>query len=318
MFQLLEEVKEAKTIGISGHIRPDGDCVGATAALYLFLKEKMPEVRIDWFLEKPPAVFDSLPGVAELKTDFATDVEQYDVFFCVDCSADRLGRAESMFAEAHKKINIDHHISNTGCGDVNYIVPTTGSASELVYDLIGEDNLNKDLAEVLYIGIIHDTGVFQYSNTSSRTMEKGAKLIQFGFPYPKLITETFYEKTYAQTQMLGRALLESIRFMDGRCIVSCIDRKTMDFYQALPSDLDGIVNQLLNIKGIDCAIFMYEIGTLEYKVSLRSNEKIDVSKVASFFSGGGHMRAAGCTMKGTFHDVVNNISLQLEKQFEQQ
>lgn len=113
---------------------------------------------------------------------------------------------------------------------------------------------------------------------------------------------------------MGRALMESIRFMDGRCIVSMVDRKTMDFYNAVPGDLDGIVNQLRNIKGIDCAIFMYETGVLEYKVSMRSNENVDVAKVASFFGGGGHVRAAGCTMKGTFHDCINNLSLHIDKQ----
>ena len=130
----------------------------------------------------------------------------------------------------------------------------------------------------------------------------------------KLIEESFYQKTYLQTQIMGRALMESIRFMDGRCIVSMVDRKTMEFYNAVPGDLDGIVNQLRNIKGVDCAIFMYETNVLEYKVSMRSNENVDVAKVAAFFGGGGHVRAAGCTMKGTFHDCVNNLSLHIDKQ----
>jgi len=174
--------------------------------------------------------------------------------------------------------------------------------------------LDEDIAKALYIGIIHDCGVFQYSNTSPRTMEIGAKLIGYGLPFSKLIEETFYQKNYVQSQIMGRALMESVRFMDDRCIVSCVSRKMMDFYEAKPSDLDGIVNQLRNIKGVDCAIFMYETGTMEYKVSLRSNECVDVSKVAAFFGGGGHMRAAGCTMNGTFHDVVNNLSRQIEEQ----
>ena len=88
----------------------------------------------------------------------------------------------------------------------------------------------------------------------------------------------------------------------------------MDFYNASPKDLEGIVSQLRNIEGIDCAIFMYQTGVMEYKVSLRSNEKIDAAKVAAYFGGGGHMRAAGCTMRGTFYDCVNNLSLHIEKE----
>ena len=131
------------------------------------------------------------------------------------------------------------------------------------------------------------------------------------------LDNTFYEKTYTQNQLLGRALLESIMFMDGRCIVSVINKKTLDFYDAEPNDLDGIVNQLRIIKGVECAIFMYETGNLEYKVSLRSRKSVDVSKVAAFFGGGGHIRAAGCSMNGTFYDVINNISRQIAMQMKE-
>ena len=105
--------------------------------------------------------------------------------------------------------------------------------------------------------------------------------------------------------------------MDGRCIVSTIDQKILNFYDATPKDLEGIVNQLRIIKGVECAIFMYAIGNLEYKVSLRSCKYVDVSKIAAYFGGGGHVRAAGCNINGTFHDVVNNISKQIELQMKQ-
>ena len=103
-------------------------------------------------------------------------------------------------------------------------------------------------------------------------------------------------------------------FLNGRCIVSAVDRKLMEFYHATPKDLDGIVNQLKIIKGVECAVFMYETDNLEYKVSMRSTDRVDVAKVASYFGGGGHKKAAGCTMKGTFHDVINNLSLHIERQ----
>ena len=140
---------------------------------------------------------------------------------------------------------------------------------------------------------------------------------EYGFDFPALIDETYYEKTYAQNQLLGRALLESIMFMGGKCIVSAIDKKTLDFYSATSKDLEGIVNQLRITKGVECAIFMYEVGNLEYKVSLRSCKYVDVSKVAAFFGGGGHVRAAGCNINGTFHDAINNISKQIELQMKE-
>lgn len=310
---ILQECAGAKRIGISGHIRPDGDCVSACLALYQYLHKCMPETEVKVFLEQPAEIFKEIKGYDLIDSDFPEQAP-FDVYFALDCAQDRLGGAEKYFVAAAKRINIDHHISNTGCGDCNYIMPKVGSTCELIYDLIDLDMLDRDLAMAIYIGIIHDTGVFQYSNTTSDTLNKAAKLISYGFDFPRLIEETFYQKTYVQTQIMGRALMESIRFLDGRCIVSMIDRKTMEFYHVDSKDLDGIVNQLRNIKGVDLAIFMYETGVLEYKVSLRSNEKVDVAKVASFFGGGGHVRAAGCSMKGTFHDCVNNLSLHIEEQ----
>lgn len=314
---ILAECKGVKTIGISGHIRPDGDCVGSCLALYQYLKKCLPDAYIKVFLEKPADIFSRIEGFSEIDSDCSENTV-FDVFFCLDCASERLGASNKYFEKAKKTVNIDHHISNQGCGTINYLRPQVGSTSELIYDLIDKEKLDEQLAIAIYIGMIHDTGVFQYSNTTPQTLEKAAKLISFGFDFSKLIEETFYQKTYCQSQIMGRALIESIRFLDGRCIVSCVSRAMLDFYDAKPSDLDGIVNQLRNIKGIDCALFLYETGEQEYKVSLRSNEKIDVSKVASMFGGGGHMRAAGCTMKGSFYDCINNLSLYIEKQLKEQ
>ncbi|RKJ20361.1 bifunctional oligoribonuclease/PAP phosphatase NrnA [bacterium D16-50] len=313
---ILKECEGAGRIGISGHVRPDGDCVGSCLALWQYLKKCLPDAYVKVFLEAPADIFRGIKGFEEIDSDFAEE-EPFDVFFVLDSSVDRLGGAEKYFREAGKTINIDHHISNLGGGQLNCVEPQIGSSCELLYDLLDEEMMDKDLAMAIYVGMIHDTGVFQYSNTTPATMEKGARLIGYGFDFPRLVQETFYQKTYVQAQIMGRALMESVRFMDGRCIVSVIERKTMEFYHVESKDLDGIVNQLLNIEGVDCAIFMYQTGVVEYKVSLRSNEKVNVAQVAAYFGGGGHVRAAGCTLSGTFHDCVNNLSLHIEKSMRQ-
>lgn len=311
---ILQECQGASRIAITGHVRPDGDCVGSCLALYQYLQKRIPQALVKVYLEQPAEIFAEIEGFDRIDSQCA-DTEPYDVFFVLDSVPERIMEpVRKLYEQARKTINIDHHISNTGACDRFYIVPDASSTAELIYELIDEEALDADLAKAIYIGIIHDTGVFQYSNTSPRTMEIGARLISYGFDFPRLVQETFYQRTYVQTQVLGRVLLESIRFMDGCCIVSCLDRKTMDFYNVDNKDLDGIVNHLRNIKGIHCAIFMHQTDVLEYKVSLRSDDWVDVSRVASYFGGGGHMRAAGCTMKGTFHDCVNNLSLHIKEQ----
>ena len=313
------EVKDAGAIGIGGHIRPDGDCAGSCLGLSLYLKKLFPEKEVKVFLEKPADIFSCIKGFSEIVVleEGMPKVEPFDVYFALDARKDRLGAAEKFFEEAETTVNIDHHVSNAeGCGTYNYVYPEASSTCELVYELVEEEMLDADIAAALYIGIVHDTGVFRYSCTSPKTMQAAAKLIGTGIDFPKLIEETFYEKTYVQNQIMGRALLESMLIMDGRCIVSYIDKKTMDFYQVTSKDFEGIVSQIKLTKGTDCAVFMYEIRTLEYKVSLRSTDKVNVAKVAEMFGGGGHVRAAGCTMNGTFHDVINNLTVHIEEQLE--
>lgn len=311
--RIISELKDAKKIAIGGHVRPDGDCVCSVMALYRYLQKELPDAQIDVYLEKPTGVFDCIRGIEEIRSKFDTD-EVYDVFLALDCNDERLGEALPIFRRAGRRINIDHHISNTGCGDLNIIEAHRSSTAELLYDLMDPEQVDEEIAKAIYIGIAHDTGVFRYSNTSAHTLEIVAKLLAFGFDFSALIEHTFFEKTYVQTQIMGRAVLESIRFMNDRCIVSMVSRRMMDFYQVMPKDLDGIVNQLQAVSGVDCAIFMYEIGTLEYKVSMRSNGKVDVAKVAVKFGGGGHVRAAGCTMNGTYHDNINNLSKEIADQ----
>ena len=314
MMKIIDEVKSAKSIAIGGHARPDGDCVGSVMGLYLYLQKEMPKAQIDVYLDKPAEIFDCISRIDDIKSEFNTD-QVYDVFVVLDSVPDRIGDAEAIYERASKKINIDHHISNTGYGDVSVVEPERSSTAELLYDLMNPEMIDEEIAKAIYIGIIHDTGVLRYSNTSPRTLQVVAELIKFGFDFPQIIEETFYEKTYLQTQIMGRAVLESMRILNNRCIASVVNQRMMEFYQVTSKDLDGIINQLQSVKGVDCAIFMYETGVLEYKVSMRSNGKVDVAAVAVKFGGGGHMRAAGCTMNGTYHDAINNLAMEIEKQF---
>lgn len=313
MSRLEELLQGAENVALSGHVRPDGDCVGSVMAVYLYIKKNMPKKEVKVFLETPSSVFECIKGIEVIDSNMDTQ-EEYDVFIALDCNAERLGDAEPIFWRAKTKINIDHHVSNQGCGDINIVVPDASSTCEVVYDLMNPEKLDVEIAKALYIGIIHDTGVFKYSNTLPKTLLTVAKLIEYGFDFPKIIDETFYEKTYLQTLVCAKAVSESVRFMDEKCIFSVVDKSMMEFYGVGPKDLDGVINQLRIVKGVECAIFMYQTGNMEYKVSMRSNGLVNVSEIATFFGGGGHVRAAGCTMKGTAHDVINNLSTRIALQ----
>lgn len=317
MTKLETMIDQAGKIVILGHVNPDGDCVGSCLAVYNYIKEWDSTKAVTVRLERVPSKFSYLSGFDAIETEAGE--ETYDLCICLDSSdEERLGDFKSCFDRSAKTICIDHHITNRGYAQENVIDGHASSACEVVYGQLDESRISKRVAECIYTGIIHDTGVFKYSNTSRKTMEIAGRMMEKGIDFGTIIDGSFYKKTYMQSQILGRALLESITFLDGRCIFSVVRKKDMDFYGVEKSDLDGIVDQLRVIDGIECAIFLYETGIHQFKVSLRSNSIVDVSRIAAYFGGGGHVRAAGCTMSGSVHDVVNNLSAHIAEQLERE
>ncbi|MBC5681242.1 DHH family phosphoesterase [Lachnospira hominis (ex Liu et al. 2021)] len=310
---LSDILKDVKSVGITGHIRPDGDCTGSVLALYNYIVENMPETDVDLYLEQPGSEFYYLKNIDKIKN--TPEDKKYDVFFVLDCSSlDRIEPFISCFNNASKTVCIDHHVSNTGFTDLSKIEPQASSACEVLYGTMDADKISRNVAECIYTGIIHDTGVFKYSCTSKKTMEIAGEMMEKGIDYSDIIDNTFYKKTYVQNQILGRALLESVLFYDGKCIFTTVTIDEMEFYGVTGRELGGIVEQLRLTDGVEVAIFLYQTGE-EYKVSLRSKKKIDVAAIATQFGGGGHVRAAGYTAKGSVYQIINSIGELIEKQY---
>lgn len=306
MIDICNEVKDANLIGISGHIKPDGDCIGSTVGLCLYLRKCFPDKQIVLNLDEIAPCFASVPCVDIISSDYAD--AQYDVYFAVDTIPSRMGGAEKLYNKATKKINIDHHISNKdGSGDVNYVDPEASSASELIYRLIDKEYLDKDIAANLYIGIVHDTGVFQYASTSPETLRVAADLVSLGFDFYRLIDETYYEKTYLQNLVCAKIVSDSKLYLDGKVIVGQIDMETMTQMGVNSNDFDGVINQLRITQGVEAAVFMYPMNPVTLKVSLRSKLYVNVAKVAENFGGGGHVRAAGFYYKDNPDELTDKI-----------
>ena len=316
MKKIDEILNGVSCMAIAGHVRPDGDCIGSCLGLYQYLRDNRPEIQADVYLEDPRPEFSYLPGFSEVKT--SCEEKAYDLVVLLDVSSEeRIGVAVPLLAKAGKTICIDHHVTNTEYCEINHVEPDASSACEVLFGLLEEEKISEPCAEALYTGIVTDSGVFQYSSTSPHTMRVAAALMEKGVPFTRIIEDAFFKKTYVQNQIMGRAVLESVLFLDGKCIFSVVRKQDMDFYGVEASDLDGIVDQLRVTDGVEVAIFLHETENHVYKVSMRSNNFVNVSKVASFFGGGGHVRAAGCTMSGSVHDVINNLSALIEKQIKE-
>ena len=190
----IEEILDGvKTMGIGGHVRPDGDCVGSCMALYLYIKKWYPEIKADIYLEKPKPVFGHIACMDEVHYE-AGEPREYDLFVTCDVSApDRLAVASDYFASAKKTVCIDHHVSNPGFADVNHVHGEISSASEVLYKLLNKEKIDLDIATAIYTGMIHDTGVFQYSSTSPDTMRIAGDLMEKGVDFSNIIDESFYQ-----------------------------------------------------------------------------------------------------------------------------
>ena len=315
--QLNRKIKKAKTIAISGHTNPDGDCVGSCLGLCTYILDQYPNKEVDVLLEPINKKFQFMKHADEIMHEKESQ-KPYDLYISLDCTEpERLNQYKAYYEDAKDTICIDHHVTNTGFGNLRFIDPEASSTCEILFRLFDYDKISFDCAQDLYLGIVHDTGVFKHSNTTRSVMEIAGALIEKGVKPDFIIDETFYKKTYIQNQILGRALMESILLLDGQMIFSVITKKDFDLYEITSDDLDGIIDQLRVTEGVECALFLYEKESGEYKVSMRSNGKVDVSKIARTFGGGGHVRAAGCTMTGNVRDIINNISLHVDHQLNQ-
>ena len=307
---------DVNTVAIAGHVRPDGDCVGSCLATYNYIKTYFPHIKADLYLEPIPNIFKFLKRSEEIISEWPDD-RKYDLFIAQDCGdTSRLGNAAKYFETAKHTICVDHHISNQSFAEHNYIFPNASSTCELIFELLPYERIDREIAECIYTGMVHDTGVFQYSCTSRKTMETAGRLMEKGINFSRIIDDTFFTKTYNQNRIMGLALTKSVLHLDGKCISSVITRKEMDAYDVLPKHLDGIVSQLRVTKDVEVAIFLYELEDGEFKVSTRSRERVNLSEIALKFGGGGHVRAAGFSMKGDSDEIVSTILAEIRSQLD--
>ncbi len=314
--KLSEVMDQVKTVAISAHIRPDGDAVGSSLGMWNYIRKNYPDVDAVVYLEPFEERFSFLPG-ANLVRRAGEDIK-YDLFICLDCSgADRLGASWQYFESAAHTLCVDHHITAQSTADEQYIFPEASSASELVFELLDSDKIDSDCAQCLYTGIASDTGMFQYSSTHRSTMEAAGVLMETGIDTSRIVDRVFHERSFAQTRALGYCFEHASLAFDGQVIVSSMDTKTMESFGAKIKDLGLVVSELRLVKGIKAAVFLYETsdeGEDVWKLSLRANGNTNVANVASFFGGGGHVKAAGATLHGKSEELLPVILNRLKEE----
>lgn len=309
-------LREAKTVAIFGHVRPDGDCVGSTLGLYNYICDNYPTIKVQIYLERFPESYKILSRSIEINSIYEDSSEPCDLAFLLDTpSFERIGaNGLSSLKSARKTCNIDHHISNplNLCTN-NFVDAKASSASEVLYLLLNPQKISRDTAECLYLGIVHDTGAFKFSCTGQKTMVVIGDLLDKGIDFARIINETYYSRTYIQTLVTGYVMMNSKLALDGKVVYSYLTPEDMVRYSVTPVELSNVIDTLREVSGTEVAVFLYPVNN-EYKISLRSNYVVDVNKIASVFGGGGHVRAAGGNSTESPEDTIKKLLILIQEQ----
>ncbi|NLM51807.1 MAG: bifunctional oligoribonuclease/PAP phosphatase NrnA [Firmicutes bacterium] len=312
---IAQHLLKSHKILVVSHIMPDGDAIGSLLALGLALKKLGKNVTM-YVADGVPAKFAFLRGAEEICTSLPFFT--FDCVAVLDC-ADR-DRLQPIWEEIKDLfiLNLDHHPTNTLFGNLNYVDPQAGATGELVFALLEklDVKLTLEIATALYVAISTDTGSFKYENTSEKTHLMAAKLLAAGVK-PASIAPQIFDLRSVPAIMALRLALSSLQFSaDKRIAWMTLKNEALAQINAGNDDLDGIVNFAKNIEGVEVGLLFREQADGTVKVGFRSFN-IDVAKIAAAFGGGGHVRAAGCSLQADLQTAVKQVVAAVTKEIEQ-
>lgn len=304
-------IDNANNIVIFAHEKPDGDAIGSSLAFYIAMKNigKNVEVIVPHF----PETYKFLPCSDEAKVE--PDLEKYDLAIALDCAdIKRLDDPKETFIKAETRINIDHHTSNVMFGDLNFVNPVAPACAQIITAMFKyyKYDITKEIATCLITGIITDTGGFKYDGVTSETFEIASEFLEKGVNISKIYKDSL--SNISRGKFEARKLAANrIEFLeDGKITYTYITKKDMEDLGIDQNDLDGIVENGRDVQGVEIAIFLYEVDN-GYKASLRSNNYVNVSDICLLFNGGGHIKAAGCTLPYSLEESKERIITQSKR-----
>lgn len=289
------------------HLNPDGDALGSAYALAQTLNNlgKSAEVIL---LCEPPAKyrFGRFEHLYRLLTDVSAAA--YDAAVAVDCATvKRLSDAQELFRQL-PNCNIDHHVSNTNYAQVNYVAdfPATGEIIWQLGETLGAQ-ADETVRMAVYMAIATDTGNFTYSNTKKTTLELFSRLVAEGLPLSEMAEQIFNRRSLGATKLIARFIDKIRLYENGMLAISIITLNDIEESGADLSDTEILIDYAREIEGVEIAAFIREMSRDTYKISLRANAYADVGELAAQFGGGGHVKAAGCMIKGNIYNVTETL-----------
>jgi bifunctional oligoribonuclease and PAP phosphatase NrnA len=303
--EIAATLEGADDILVASHVRPDGDALGSTIAFALWLKSLGKKVTA-WNEEGVTQKFRYLPG-HEIVSLPDPEPRAFGVLVALDNSVkNRLGSVLKSVASAGLVVNIDHHVSNEGYGDLNYIDPSAPATGQILCEFFGDRGiaLTPEVAANLFAAISTDTGSFQYQGTNARTFSAASVLIEAGVNVAELSRAMYENQPKRRLELLRFALNQAKFSCDGHLASFSLPLAAVEEMGVLPEDNEGIIDHLRSVEGVVAAVFFEELGDGLIRVSSRSkDERVDVCRICKQFGGGGHPLAAGARMRGTLAEV---------------
>ena len=285
---------DVKRVGITGHMHPDGDCAGSVLGLYTYLTENYDGLEVVPFLELP--LSDEIAYLLEeepVRTDCGKD-EVFDLMFILDSATpDRPSAGHNAMRYAKRTVVIDHHETNPGYGDENYVDGRASSTCELLTRYMQMERISQRTAVCLYSGILFDTNVFRYDCTSPQTLRSAACLLEKGIDFSGIIRRSFVEQPFKVKSITSAITAKAVLFEEEQFLYSIADLSLLHTHGVTSSDIGSVVSELNNTQETETTLFMYQYEDGGWKASLRSKSFVDVSCIAKDFGGGGHKHAAG-------------------------
>jgi phosphoesterase RecJ-like protein len=299
---------------VTSHENPDGDSLGSLLATTLALRQLDKDAVMYLTGDTPiPREYAFMP-LDDLKRELPDDITER-VLVAVDCAkADRIGPDPGFVMDAKLTLDIDHHHDNSRFGDVNLIAPDASSTGEVLRDVFRELGvaITSEIAEPLYIALVTDTGRFQYTNTTPKSLRLAAELVEAGADVHAVFQQVYESVEFAKLKLLARALDRAQVLEGGRIVVSVLLRNDFSDVGAVEAYSEGIIDYLRAVEGSELAVLIREPPPREdapiRRVSLRSSvDELDVSAIARLFGGGGHRQAAGFSSDLSVEEITSTI-----------
>jgi phosphoesterase RecJ-like protein len=313
---IIQFLKQNNNFLITTHISADGDAYGSVLSIAYFLEELGKQYQIIVDDEKLERKYDFMWGFEKIHPYSENSLKKFSAAIVLDVpTIRRIGSPAKLLPSHESCVKIDHHPPEDYFADYSYVDSNASSTSYMVYQLLKQTGMamTDELANLLFSGIMYDTGRFSFSNTTQKDFEVAAELLKYKVSPYQVSNRMFFNNSYEAMKIIGFGLANLESHLDGKLVIIYLPKNVMD--ENYHSEIEELANYSVSLKGVEVGLFIREVSSNFFKISFRSRGHLDVNRLAKSFGGGGHAHAAGCRFKGKYSDLKKRLLTATEKLF---